>query len=277
MATNGLARRGLALWMARASSSLPVPLSPVMSTRASVPATMCACESFSSTSERARDDLGAPVFVVVGEAGDAQRLLHLVQQLLLVDRLGEEAEGAELRGVHGVGNGAVGREDDDLEARVARLQFLEQADAVHLVHAQVGDDQLRTEAAGGGERQRRAFHGFDLVVLRAQADGQQAQQARIVVDDQDAGFALGGMGSGELHGGLHQKPLRFPSLGRGRSPVVRRAFDVCDGVQLGLGVRKCLLETGIFLALGGQAPRELRDSFVRGSFGACLQAPHIRL
>ena len=51
MATKGLARRGLALWMARASNSLPVPLSPVISTRASVPATMCAWESFSSTSE----------------------------------------------------------------------------------------------------------------------------------------------------------------------------------------------------------------------------------
>ncbi len=48
IATKGLLRRGLALWMARASSSLPVPLSPVISTRASVPATMCACASFSS-------------------------------------------------------------------------------------------------------------------------------------------------------------------------------------------------------------------------------------
>jgi hypothetical protein len=47
---NGLFRRGLALWIARASSSLPVPLSPENSTRASVPATMCACASFSSIS-----------------------------------------------------------------------------------------------------------------------------------------------------------------------------------------------------------------------------------
>ena len=47
-ATNGLLRRGLASWMARASSSLPVPLSPVISTRASVPATMLAWASLSS-------------------------------------------------------------------------------------------------------------------------------------------------------------------------------------------------------------------------------------
>ena len=48
---NGLWRRGLPLWIALASSSLPVPLSPVISTRASVPATMCAWASRSSITE----------------------------------------------------------------------------------------------------------------------------------------------------------------------------------------------------------------------------------
>ena len=41
--TNGLSRRGLARWMARASNSLPVPLSPVISTLVSVRATRRAC------------------------------------------------------------------------------------------------------------------------------------------------------------------------------------------------------------------------------------------
>ena len=100
--------------MARASSSLPVPLSPVISTRASVPATMCACASFSSTSELRVMISARQSSSDVAEAGDAQRLLHLVEQLLLVDRLGEEAERAELRGLHGVGNRAVRGEDDDL-------------------------------------------------------------------------------------------------------------------------------------------------------------------
>ncbi len=225
----------------------------------------------------ARDDLRAPVLVRIHEAGDAQRLLHLVQQLLLVDRLGQEAERAQLRGMHGVRNRAVRREDDDLEARVAGLQFLQQADAVHLVHAQVGDHQLGPEAAGGRQRQCRTFDGFDLVVLRAQADGQEAQQPRVVVDDQDAGLAFGGMGSGELHGGLHQKPLRLPSLRLRRAPVVRRALDVRDGVQLGLSFGEQLLETGIFFALGGQSPGQLRDSIVRAAFGSCLQSSHVRL
>ena len=37
--TNGLSRRGLRLWIARAMSSLPVPLSPVMRIETSVAAT----------------------------------------------------------------------------------------------------------------------------------------------------------------------------------------------------------------------------------------------
>ena len=95
----------------------------------------------------------------------------------------------------------MGGQDDDLEPRITGLKLLEQADAVHLVHAQVGDDQLGPETAGGGQREGGALHGFHLVILRTKADGQQAQQARIIVDDQDAGFALGGVRSGELHGG----------------------------------------------------------------------------
>ena len=40
MVTMGIKRRGLKLWMARATSSLPVPLSPWMSTVVSLGATV---------------------------------------------------------------------------------------------------------------------------------------------------------------------------------------------------------------------------------------------
>ena len=43
--TNGPSRRGLVLWMARATSSLPDPLSPRISTVADVPATRAICAS----------------------------------------------------------------------------------------------------------------------------------------------------------------------------------------------------------------------------------------
>ena len=48
MATNGLSRRGERLWMARATSSLPVPDSPVMATLALAGATF----SMSSNTRR---------------------------------------------------------------------------------------------------------------------------------------------------------------------------------------------------------------------------------
>ena len=100
----------------------------------------------------ARDDVGAPFLGGVREAGDLQRPLDLVEQFLLVDRLGEEAERAHLRGLHRIRNRAVRGEQDDLEAGPAVLQFLEQADAVHRLHAQVRDDQVRAKAARGGQR-----------------------------------------------------------------------------------------------------------------------------
>src|SRR5437868_14228826 len=62
-----------------------------------------------------------------------------------------------------------------------------------------------------------------------------------------------------------QKPLRFPSFGLWGPSVVRRAFDVRDRIQLGLRIGERLLETGIFLALGGRATRQLSDAVVRGA------------
>jgi len=97
-----------------------------------------------------RDDLAAPVFGGVRETGNLQCLLHLVEQFLLVDRLGEERECTALRSLHCVGNGAVCGQDDDAQSGRAALDFLEQADAVHLVHAQIGDHQVRAHT-----RQRR--------------------------------------------------------------------------------------------------------------------------
>src|ERR1700682_523114 len=141
----------------------------------------------------AGDDLRAPVLIRGAEAGDPQRLLHLVEELLFVDRLGEKAERAHLRRLHRIRNGAVGGEDDDLQSRPAVLQLLEQPDAVHLVHAQVRDDQIGPEAARCRQGLRGALHRFDLVTLRAQADGQQAQQSRVIVDQEDTGFAFAGL------------------------------------------------------------------------------------
>jgi hypothetical protein len=131
----------------------------------------------------ARDELAAPVFGRVGEAGNLQRLADLIEQFLLVDRLGEECERAALRRLHRIRNRAVGSEDDDAQAGRAALDFLEQADAVHLIHAQVGDDEIGTHAPERCEGRGGALDCIDLVILRAQTDREQPQQPRIVVND----------------------------------------------------------------------------------------------
>ena len=138
----------------------------------------------------ARDDVGAPILVDVRESRDLERLLHMVEQILLVDRFGQKAERAALGRVHRVGNRAVRGENDHPQTRPAALQLLQQADAVHLIHAQIGDHQVRPESRAGGQRRRGAFDRFDFVVLGAQPDGQQAQQPGVVVDHQDSRLAL---------------------------------------------------------------------------------------
>ena len=60
------------------------------------------------------------------------------------------------------------------------------------------------------ERLGRVLRGLDLVLLRAQADREQAQQARVVVDDQDARGAAGGAGHGGIVAGRKfAKRVRF--------------------------------------------------------------------
>jgi hypothetical protein len=80
-------------------------------------------------------------------------------------------------------------DDHDPEARRAGLQFFQQPDAVHLVHAQIGDDQVGAESIEDRQRLVRGLDGLDLVALGTQPDRQQPQQAGIVVDEQD--FPLG--------------------------------------------------------------------------------------
>jgi hypothetical protein len=63
-------------------------------------------------------------------------------------------------------------------------QALQQVDAVHAVHAQVGDHAVGVvigqRAQGGGA----AFRRFDVVPRALQAQREQPSQARVVVDQQ---------------------------------------------------------------------------------------------
>ena len=90
-ATKGACARGLARWIARARSSLPVPLAPKMHTEASEAATRRACASRVLHRRGARDELRPPVLHVPKDrARQPHRLGHRVQQHLGLEGLGQK-------------------------------------------------------------------------------------------------------------------------------------------------------------------------------------------
>jgi hypothetical protein len=129
-----------------------------------------------------RENLRAPFLVRVGQARDLHRALDVFEQLLLVDGLRQEAERAALRRLDCVGNCPVRRKQQHAQARALPLNLFEQADAVHRLHSQIRDHEIRAEAWQRRERFLRALDSLDFVVLSAQANAQEAQEPRIIVD-----------------------------------------------------------------------------------------------
>src|SRR5210317_592443 len=100
---------------------------------------------------------------------------------------------------NGIRDGSVCRYDDDAQAGRAGLQFLEQANAVHLVHSEVGNNQVRAETIHGGECFVSRFHGLYIESLGTKTNTQEAKQSRVVVNEQDLAFGRVGFG---LHGSI---------------------------------------------------------------------------
>ena len=116
--TNGPAANGLDSWMCAASSSLPVPDSPISSTRASERAAMVACSTARCHAGlapiifgRAAHQFAQPL-VLLPQVGLLQRVLHGQQHAVAAQRLLQEIEGAGARGFHRVGDGAVAGDHD---------------------------------------------------------------------------------------------------------------------------------------------------------------------
>ncbi len=142
---------------------------------------------------------GAPLVPAV--QGEGARDLR--QQLVRVVGLGEVAEHAALHRRHRVGDRAVGGEDDHGQARVGRLDLLEERHAVHAAHAQVGEHDVGTGGGDGRQGAWAAVDGDHGVAVRLQPDGEQPEQVRVVVNQQQRGAAFGrhGCGRGPSGGG----------------------------------------------------------------------------
>ena len=121
-----------------------------------------------------------------------ERRQEPVDEGVVVERLLDEVERAELQRLHGHRHVAVAGEEDDGPGRAQALgeQPLEELDAAHAVHAHVEQD-----AAGRGRgRQRRARVGEERLaggvgaggeVARAQQPGERVAKRLLVVDDVD--------------------------------------------------------------------------------------------
>ena len=193
--TNGLYRRGLLLWIALATSSLPVPLSPVIRTVADGRGDLAEPGDHRVHQRRVADHpLEAEPLVELLLELDVRprqplRLRDLVgdrPQLVDVERLGQVGGGAGLHGGDGGLDRAVAGQDHDLGVGQLALGLGQDLQAADLVHDQVGDhdveglllDQPEPLAAAGGD---------DALVADAlEALGDRLGVRLVVVDHQDA-------------------------------------------------------------------------------------------
>ena len=160
-AMNGLRRRSLCRWIACATSSLPVPVSPRISTVKFDAATVATC-STTCSNLRARPHLQRPDrFALADAAGagprppvcsaavsSARRTTSTM--LVVIDRLGQVVEGAELGGANrrlhvacavSITTGSAG----------AGLQLLEHLEPIELGQAEIEQHHVGTIGSGALE------------------------------------------------------------------------------------------------------------------------------
>jgi len=151
---SGRPARGELSWMARAMSSLPVPLSP---RRRTVASDGDACMTTSIVRRQASevaDDLAAPLLVELGTEGavlDEERLL--VERVLddaddvrTLERLGDEVVGAFLHRLDGGLDGAVGGHQHHLALGGDGARGLEEVHPAHARHHEIGEEHRDTVA-----------------------------------------------------------------------------------------------------------------------------------
>ena len=153
--TNAAACRGERWWSARATSSLPVPFSPVISTRAAVgPTRSTSVEDFLERLAVPRHPVPgvghrAQPLVLGGELALGQRVAQGNQQPVGVERLLQEIEGAALGRLHRGRDRAVARDHHHERRRVLLAQPGQRLQPVQPGHLHVEQDQVGVEGLVG--------------------------------------------------------------------------------------------------------------------------------
>ena len=224
IATKGWSRRGPWSWMARATTSLPVPLSPVTRTVVRVGATFSTSWRTSSMAGEAPRIASPPVRCSpirwrrtrfsASERPVLERLLHHQLELLHLERLQHVVVRAGLHGLDGGLGGGERGHDDHLRGGRGALHRLEDVEARAAAEAQIGDHEI--EGRARQERQRSGRVGLDrhLVPGLGEQDLEQLAHRLLIIDDQDRG---------------HCRDPIPPRAGRRREADVKRV--PCPGVE----------------------------------------------
>ena len=185
--------RGLIRWMARARTSLPVPLSPVMSTVVLWRATRLA------TLEQVAHRLALADHQVLDRAGAqarAQRLHLAAQPLPLLglpdghghfvgaERLVEVVVRALAHGGERGVLGAVGAHHDEERRAALGAVAPQEGEPVHLGHPHVAEDRVERLRGGAAQRLLGVAFGRHLVARLLQQQRERLPEPGIVVNDQ---------------------------------------------------------------------------------------------
>ena len=194
-ATNRPPRRGLAQWMACATSSFPVPLSPSSSTEESLSATARIWPTVSCMIlERPRMpiqsllplDLRAQPLVLAAQPMVVEGAPHGHRHLGELEGLGQVVVGALAHGLDRGFQGAERRHQDDARRGPAPPGRGEHLEAADLVHDEIRDDHVELLGCERLQRRPAARRGHHRHVFALEMAGQHGGHVRIVVDDEDA-------------------------------------------------------------------------------------------
>ena len=97
----------------------------------------------------------------------------------------DEPEGASIEGLNGAIGGAEARDHDREDVRVDLPDALDQGDAVHAWHLEIGEDQIEGALFELLDGALRISYGGDFMAGRVQEPRQRLAKQRIVVNDKN--------------------------------------------------------------------------------------------
>ena len=188
--TKGWSRRPESWCSVRATSSLPVPLSPRTSTVMSVSAT-CSMISrtsrifgsspHSSSSSASERDAAAQLLDLLLERALLERLLEGELELLDLERLAQEVGGAELHRLDDGARLAVAREHHHRHVGQSLLELPQRLEAVHAGQHDVERDEIGARCRRASRAPARRRRREDLVAL-ARDERLRYSRTPVVVD-----------------------------------------------------------------------------------------------